>query len=474
MVEDSTNLNCPEAGDGRADKEMSALVSVLAGKYTIKRKLGEGWLARVYLAEDTALECEVAIKILSREFSGDREFVERFAHEARLCAKLEHPNIVRISQTGAIENTVYFIMNYIRGGTLTGQIKSKGIVPLDDCLRWADDICSALQYAHSKGIIHRDLKPNNIMIDGNGRAVVMDFGITRAAFGAGITKKNQIVGSPAYISPEMAAGDEIDIRSDIYSLGIVLYQMVTGTLPFDSQDIPSLLYLHVNQLPDPPDIRNTTVPDWLCGIIMKCLAKKPADRYNNSAELSRAIEMHSAYVAPPEEMRKTVKRSANGMEITDVLAKIPLFKGLTLSQLRSMIRLCKMQRLSVGDVLCFEGEESFKMFILVSGRLTVALPSGEIFSSVTPLGIAGEMGVFSGDRRSATVAAAEPGIVLTLHKSELFKLFHEEPELGISVHRNVIEDLAGKIRENHVIIGALKKHCPNVEYNRIIQSVNRT
>jgi len=295
----------PEHPTGKQDEpddELERLRKALSGKYEITRKLGSGGMANVYHAREIALQREVAIKVLPQSLMRDKQFVTRFKREAQVAANLEHPHIVRIYQIGEEKDLVYFVMSYIPGGSLTDQIKKHGTLPTDRIVQWGMDVCSALGYAHDHGVIHRDLKPDNIMLDKSGRAVVMDFGIARAGQGTGLTQTGAVIGTPQFMSPEQARGIELDSRSDIYSMGLVLYQMATGSLPFEARDAASLMYMHVHEAPEPPDVRNPDVPAWLRDIILKCLAKNPEDRFSTAKELRLALAEHKA----PEITEKTI------------------------------------------------------------------------------------------------------------------------------------------------------------------------
>ncbi len=280
----------PVAPEPAGSAEEETLRKVLGERYEFIRKLGAGGMAAVYLAREKALDREVAVKVLPSALLRDGDFIERFKNEARVAANLEHPHIVRIYQIGEEKDICYFLMSFIPGGSIGDEIKKRGTIEVDDIIQWSVDVCSALGYATiTRSSIATSSRTTSCSTRA-ARAVLMDFG--HRAGGGGHTAHPDRLGDrhpPEYMSPEQARGKDLDGRSDIYSFGLVLYQMATGTLPFQSADAASLMYMHVHEAPKPPDTINPKIPPWLRDIILKCLAKNPADRFATAAELKAAI-----------------------------------------------------------------------------------------------------------------------------------------------------------------------------------------
>ncbi|HEV2745527.1 MAG TPA: Stk1 family PASTA domain-containing Ser/Thr kinase, partial [Rubrobacter sp.] len=255
-------------------------------RYRLRQPLGSGGMAEVFLAHDDVLDRDVALKVMSGRYAGDDEFVERFRREAQSAAALSHPNIVSIFDRGEADDGTYYIaMEYLPGGTLKDRILKRGALPPRTAAAVACQIAEALRAAHERDVIHRDIKPHNILITGSGDVKVTDFGIARAASSSTMTRTGHILGTAHYISPEQAMGEPVGPASDLYSLGVVLYEMLTGEMPFDADTPLGIAMKHVNGHLVPPQVLNPDIPDGINAITMRLLQKDPAARYATDDEL---------------------------------------------------------------------------------------------------------------------------------------------------------------------------------------------
>jgi eukaryotic-like serine/threonine-protein kinase len=259
------------------------------GRYRIVRKLGAGGMADVHLAEDQELGRRVAIKILNDRHANDDQFVERFRREAKNAAALNHPNIVSIYDRGEAEHTYYIAMEYLDGRSLKELIVGHGPAPVKVAIEYARQILSALRFAHKHGIVHRDIKPHNVLVDREGRVKVTDFGIARAGTSQ-MTETGSIVGTAQYLSPEQARGGEVDQRSDLYSLGVVLYELLTGKTPFEGDTPVEIAMKHLSKTPQPPSDLRPDIPHELDLVILRALAKDPEDRYQSADAMEADLE----------------------------------------------------------------------------------------------------------------------------------------------------------------------------------------
>jgi len=257
-------------------------------RYRIDRKIGSGGMADVWLAEDTELDREVAIKILHDRFAQDGEFVERFQREAQAAAGLQHPNVVGVFDRGEFRDTYFIAMEYVDGPSLKDLVK--GGMGTKDAIDFTRQILNAARFAHRKGIIHRDLKPQNVLIDDEGRARVADFGIARGGENSDITATGSVMGTAQYLSPEQAQGKPTTPRSDIYSIGVILYEALTGRVPFEGDSAVAVALKQVSEAPRRPSAINPDIPPALDAVVMRALAKDPEARFKDADAFLKALD----------------------------------------------------------------------------------------------------------------------------------------------------------------------------------------
>src|SRR5919109_1581469 len=264
---------------------------MLGGRYRVENELGRGGMAKVYRGQDTVLGRTVAIKILAPQYAEDQGFVQRFRREAQAAARISNQTIVSVFDTGSDDGVHFIVMEYVEGRTLADYLTGGGRIMPDRAIDIAIDVARALEAAHAQGVIHRDIKPGNIMLDGQGDVKVTDFGIARVtATAETVAQTAAVLGTASYLSPEQAQGQPVDIRSDIYSLGCVLFEMVTGRPPFPGDSPVAVASKHVLEQPTPPSQINRDVSPDLDAVILRALAKNPANRYQSATEMREDLE----------------------------------------------------------------------------------------------------------------------------------------------------------------------------------------
>ncbi|WP_136042583.1 MULTISPECIES: Stk1 family PASTA domain-containing Ser/Thr kinase [unclassified Microbacterium] len=285
---------------------MSTEPRVIAGRYRVDELIGHGGMAKVYRGYDLTLGREVAIKILDPELARDTAFRNRFRLEAQAASRMSHPSIVRVFDAGdpssndpSSDEPPYIVMELVKG-TLLKKIIADGPVPVEDAVRYVDGILEALDYSHRAGVVHRDIKPGNVMVTDKGQVKVMDFGIARAVSDSSSTvaETTQIIGTAAYFSPEQAKGEPVDARADLYSTGVVLYELLTGRQPFRGESPVAVAYQHVSETPIPPTEVNEDAPGALDPIVLRALAKDPYQRYPDAAHFRAALDAAVTGAAP--------------------------------------------------------------------------------------------------------------------------------------------------------------------------------
>lgn len=321
-------LFCPQCGEDVGESAISdpnerlrhRLSRVVADRYRVGPVLGAGGMGVVFLAEDLKHGTRVAIKVLAPELAADAKIVERFGREARTAAALQHPGIVAIHEAASERNLHYFVMQYVEGRTLDDILASQSPLPLDFITRVLREAAAALGYAHRQGVVHRDVKPANIIIDASGRLLLADFGISKVVTAKGdattvrkLTQTGGIVGTPHYMAPEHALGQEVDGRTDQYALAVVGFQMLTGRVPFDDETLPGIIHLHINEAAPRLSALRPDIPPRLSAAIARAMSKARNNRFDSMDDFATAA------LGPPASSRR-VRRGAWAAAILCVAA----------------------------------------------------------------------------------------------------------------------------------------------------------
>jgi serine/threonine protein kinase/tetratricopeptide (TPR) repeat protein len=266
----------------------------LGSRFQIDDLLGEGGMGRVYKATDRELGRVIAIKVLLSELTNDAQVIQRFKHELLLASRISHKNILRIHDLSEADGVKFITMAYVEGKDLNQVLKTEHPLPLERCMKFARQLCDALAAAHAEGVVHRDFKPHNVLVGKNDHVYVSDFGLATSFETAkmGMTRSGAFVGTPKYMSPEQVEGGTVDQRTDLYSLGLVIYEMVTGEVPFAGESTWQVMYQRVKEKPKDPKLIKPDLPDWVARIIMHCLEKNPAQRYQTATEIIADIDTH--------------------------------------------------------------------------------------------------------------------------------------------------------------------------------------
>ncbi|MCI0443051.1 protein kinase [bacterium] len=317
------NCGTPVGQQGPADPRIHSIEKALNFKYKILKKIGVGGFAEVFLGEHSQLGRQVAIKILRHGFAGEDEMIERFRRESKSAAKLSHPNIIDIYDVGENDEIYFFVMKYVEGETLGKKMqREKNIAPYD-AVHIIKQVADALSYAHDHDVIHRDIKPANVMLDEYKKPILMDFGIARVQFEGNLTKTGTLMGTPHYLPPEQPLGRPVDGRSDIYSLGIMFYEMLAGRPPFHDENSVTLIFKHINEAPPQLLELNPELAPELGAVVHKMIEKLPENRYQSAAEVVEALDaLAEVYPVPTPTTGGRGARSSGGTRNTDQLLQL--------------------------------------------------------------------------------------------------------------------------------------------------------
>ncbi len=294
------------------DEALRELRVATGNRYTVMKRLGSGGMAHVYLAKHAVLARPLVLKVLHRTLAQEPEMRERFRREAEAAARLIHPFICAIADMGTAGDIEYLAMPYYAGGSLADLLSRRKTVSASSAASIAVQVACALDYAHRHGVVHRDIKPDNILFDEDGNVALTDFGIATARFHGRLTASGRAMGTPHYMSPEQAIGKLVDGRSDLYAVGLLLYEMLLGHPPFDGEDSYAVGYKHVHETPVAPDQVDTRIPAGLSAITMKCLSKQAVDRYDRGFELADALIAFLGQ-APGAELRAARSSRPSGL-----------------------------------------------------------------------------------------------------------------------------------------------------------------
>jgi beta-lactam-binding protein with PASTA domain len=462
--------------------------TALSDRYELADKLGAGGMAEVYLGRDRVLGRTVAVKTLLDQHAGDPHFIERFRREAQNAASLNHPNVVSVYDTGADGNTQYIVMEYVEGRTLREVIREEGPLLPERAAEIAADVCAGLSFAHQHGIVHRDVKPANIMVTPAGIVKVADFGIARAVSGETVTQTAMVLGTAQYFSPEQAQSAAVDARSDIYSLGVVLYEMLTRQVPFTGSSPVAIAYKHVKEAPMLPSRINPDVPPGLEAIVIKALAKNPSNRYQSAEEMRQDL---LRYLQGGQVVAEPVLSDATGM-IDALSDETMLVDRVRATRAVGFPLTPEQRRRRTGFILigiigtAIAAVTAWAILGLVGGSATGAVPKvvgTEMSAATERLQAAGfkvrfAPGVYSDTAEAGTVAAQDPVPGTKINKARDFVTL--TPSKG--THFVAVPDVVGKSdsEARRLLLGAGFKigkitHQTNadVPYGRVIsQSVN--
>lgn len=383
------------------------------GRYRIIRELGRGGMGVVYLGHDPFIDRQVAIKITLANPTKDSSILERyqqlFFNEARAAGKLTHPHIVSVHDAMWEQDTGYLIMEYVEGATLKKYCSKEALLPLDNVIKFIFQSAKALDYAHQNGVIHRDIKPSNIMVSPTGEAKITDFGIAQVEGFADLPESGSFTGSVYYTSPEQLRNEPLTPQTDIFSLGVVMYELLTGTKPFKADNEYATLFKIANENPEPLEKYRQDIPESLGHIVMRALAKKLTKRFQTGMQL--ASELSTSF-----DNLKFLDEEINSKEKLNALKKIAFFKDFTSSELAEVLKTTQWLKYDSAEIIITEGEVENCFYIIVAGEVAVTKQAKQL--AVLKLGDCfGEMAYLGKTKRTATIETLSNTILMKINAS---------------------------------------------------------
>jgi serine/threonine protein kinase len=420
-------------------QHLTLIGELIANRYEVERLLGQGGMGSVYLATDQLLTREVAIKLMKPDVV-PRQNPVRFYHEARLLAKMNHPNIVTLYNCGWYHDQAYLVMEYASGALLNSLIdsdgKTTGKLTVNEALKILVKVCDAVRYAHEHGVIHRDIKPGNVMVGGDVK--LMDFGIAKMRENDPLPSiLSMAEGTPLYVAPEQATGGDANERSDIYSLGVVMYELLTGYTPFSETGEISIVSQHASVTPVAPNLRNPSVPEAVSRMIMKMLAKNPESRPNSVGEVLEILESTLKTSSPDQVIHGRVLPENPDLARIQALRAIPLLASIADEDLRDLSRKLAEKQYSKGETILKKDEPGSSLHIISKGSVRIILPdTGGNSITLAHLGVGdffGEMSLLDEKPRSAGAVAVETTETLMLSRGDFLDFLKWFPDAALAV-----------------------------------------
>jgi tetratricopeptide (TPR) repeat protein len=453
----ATSLSSPSQAEVtktiEAPKEELTTGSIFAGRYQIIEELGKGGMGKVYKVFDKEVNAKVALKLIKLEIASDSKTIERFRNELKVARDIAHKNVCRMYDLGKEEGAYYITMEYVSGEDLKSFIRRSGIISVGKAITIANQVCEGLSEAHRLGVVHRDLKPQNIMIDKEGNARIMDFGIARSLRAKGITGSGVMIGTPEYMSPEQVDGKEADQRADIYSLGVILYEMVTGQVPFEGDTPFSIGVKQKSEIPRPPQEINDQIPDDLSRVILKCMEKDKEKRFQNVGDL------HSELL-----------NLGKGLPTTERI--VPERKPLTSREITVQFSLKKLFIPALIGVVIITA--AIVIWQLLPQKEILSVPSGK--PSLAVMYFENNTGDDSLDHWRKMI----PGLIIAdltqskyievLSGEKLYKILSDlDQEDTKSYSSDILKQVATKGRVNHILFGNFAKAGEFIRINVTLQ-----